>query len=120
MLRIIILSTVLGLLFFLAPSIGLAAYVHEKKWFILAFFIFISYLNHRLMQLGFANNRQNFVPFYMASLGFRLILGVTFVGFFIYWKTPNLYLFIVNFFILYLCYTGFEIYDLYRKLRLFS
>ncbi len=120
MLRIILLSAGIGLVFFLAPFLGLEAYVAVDKWFILAFYAAVSYFNHLLMQQGFANNRQHFVQFYMGSILARLLLSIAFVGVYIMKGTPDIYIFLSNFFVLYLCYTGFEIYDLYRKLRHFS
>ena len=120
MLRIIILTAILGLLIYLSSQIGLSHYVHPQKWIILAFFFAVSYLNHILLNLGFAKNRENFVQFYLGSVTARLILSLIFIGIFVYSGIPNPYIFIINFFVLYLCYTGFEIFDLYRKLRHFS
>lgn len=120
MLRIILLTAIIALLIYITPQIGLSQYVHSQEWMILAFFFAVSYLNHILANLGFAKNRKNFVQFYLGSITARLILSLIFVGTFIYSGIQNPYLFIINFFVLYLCYTGFEIFDLYRKLRLFS
>ena len=120
MLRIIILTVILGLVIYIVPEIGLSQYIHPQKWMILAFFFAVSYLNHILFNLGFAKNRENFVQYYLGSVTTRLILSLIFIGTFIYSGIPNPYIFIINFFVLYLCYTGFEIFDLYRKLQLFS
>jgi hypothetical protein len=120
MLRIILLTLTIGLFIFIAPQIGLSQYTHPQKWMILAFFFAVSYLNHILLNLGFAKNRENFVQFYLGSVTARLILSLIFIGTFVYSGIQNPYLFIINFFVLYLCYTGFEIFDLYRKLRHFS
>ena len=120
MLRIILLTIALGLLFYVAPEIGLSQYVHPQKWMILAFFFAISYLNHILMQFGFANNRDNFVKYYLGSITSRMILSLIFIGIFLYSNIPAPYIFLLDFFVLYLCYTGFEIFGLYRNLRLFS
>lgn len=119
MLRIIILTIGLGLIFYFSPQIGLSQYFHEYKWIILAFFFAVSYLNHLLAQLGFANNRENFVQFYLGGIVTRLILSLIFVGVIANMGTKDIYIFITNFFVLYLCYTGFEIYGLYRNLRHF-
>ena len=120
MLRIVILTITLGLFIFIAPKIGLSQYLHSQKWMILAFFFAVSYLNHILMKLGFTKNRENFVQFYLGSITARLILSLIFIGTFLYSGTDTPYIFVINFFVLYLCYTGFEIFDLYRKLRHFS
>ena len=120
MLRIIILTITLGLFIFISPEIGLSQYLHPQKWMILAFFFAVSYLNHILLNLGFAKNRENFVQYYLGSVTGRLILSLIFIGTFVYTGIKDPYVFVINFFVLYLCYTGFEIFDLYRKLRHFS
>lgn len=120
MLRIILLTTAIGLLFYVAPQIGLSQYIHIQKWVILSFFFAISYLNHILMQIGFAKNRENFVQYYLGSVAGRFILSLIFIGAYVYLKTPDLNTFIINFFVLYLCYTSFEIFELFSKLRDFS
>jgi len=120
MLRIIFLTIAIGLLFYIAPKMGLSQCVHPQKWLILAFFFAISYLNHILMQFGFANNRDNFVKYYLGSITLRMILSLIFIGTFLYSNIPNPYIFLLDFFVLYLCYTGFEIFGLYRNLRCFS
>ncbi|WP_229311163.1 hypothetical protein [Larkinella soli] len=83
----------------------------------LVFFLSVSFLLHRLMEAGFQNNREKFVPFYMASIVARLILGLAFVGFFLFRGVTDRKVFILNFLVLYICYTIFEIYGLSRKLR---
>jgi hypothetical protein len=120
MLRIIILTIVLGVMLYFAPQIGLSQYLHPYKWFMLAFFFALSYLNHILMQLGFSNNRENFVQYYLGGMVARMIMSFIFIGTIAYMGTEGIYTFITNFFVLYLCYTGFEIYGLYRNLRHFS
>jgi hypothetical protein len=120
MLRIILITIGIGILLFIAPEIGLSQYVHPQKWMILAFFFAISYFNHILMQFGFANNRENFVKYYLGSITSRMILSLIFIGIFLYSNIPNPYIFLLDFFVLYLCYTGFEIFGLFSKLRHFS
>jgi hypothetical protein len=120
MLRIILLTITIGLLFYVAPKIGLSQYVHPQKWVILAFFFAISYLNHLLMQMGFAKNRENFVQFYLGGITARMVLSLIFIGTFAYLGTLDINIFIIDFFVLYLCYTGFEIFGLFSKLRDFS
>lgn len=120
MLRIIIVTFVIAILFYFAPQMGLQSWIHPKKWEILAFFFAISYLNNLLTQMGLSKNRENFVQFYLGSITARMILSLVFIGIYLYSGMANPNIFVVNFFALYLCYTGFEIYNLYRKLRLFS
>ena len=120
MLRIILLTITFGLLFYFTPKIELSQYVHAQKWVILSFFFAISYLSHILMQMGFAKNRENFVQYYLGSITGRLVMSLIFIGIYVYSGTPDINTFLINFFVLYLCYTGFEIFGLFSKLRDFS
>jgi hypothetical protein len=47
----------------------------------------------------------------------RFIVCLLFIGVFLYYKVPDSLLFVANFFALYLFYTFFEIWGIYRKLR---
>jgi hypothetical protein len=69
------------------------------------------------MEYGHRNNREKFVQFYLSTVVGRLILSVIFIGAFLYAGLTDSVLFIINFFALYLFYTSFEIYGLYRNLR---
>ena len=70
-------------------------------------------------QFGLKNEGEKFIPFQMISLTIRFILSVIFIGFFAYIHTPDMVLFVSNFFVLYLCSTNFEIFGLLRNLRRF-
>ena len=72
------------------------------------------------MKMGFAKNRENFVQYYLGSVTGRLILSLIFIGTFVYLGTSDINTFIIDFFVLYLCYTGFEIFGLFSNLRDFS
>ena len=96
------------------------SWLHPRKWELLAFWACLTYLNHQLSKFGFANNRDNFVQFFLASVVLRLIFSVLFFAYFFKNQESELLKLIVNFFVLYLLFTGFEIYELYRKLQRFS
>jgi len=98
---------------------ALAEWMHSNLKFIWAFFFFQSYLSQLLHQMGSNNNRENFVQFHMASQAIRFITSLIFIGVFAYFKTPDMYLFIGNFFVLYLSSINFEIISLIRNLRRF-
>ena len=112
MLRSLLLTLLLGIVFFLAPTLGFADWIHPSAGYMILFFLGISFLIHRLMEYGFSNKRDKFVEFYLSTVVIRLILCVIFVGVFLYQPV-----FIANFFALYLFYTIFEIFGLYRNLR---
>ncbi|GHB58909.1 hypothetical protein [Persicitalea jodogahamensis] len=117
MLRSILLTLVLGIAFFLVEHYGYGFYVHPWAKYMILFFLAISFLIHRLMEFGFRNKRDKFVEFYLSTVVARLLLCIAFVAVAFYFGVNNAPIFIANFFALYLFYTIFEIYGLYRTLR---
>lgn len=117
MLRSIVFTIFLGIVLFTADYISLGQYIHPKKWSILAFFLALALLQHRLMEFGFRENRKKFVQFYLSSLTARFVMCLIFVGVFLYLKVEDPNGFVLTFFAFYLFYTCFEIYGLYRNLR---
>lgn len=118
--RTLILVILVGIILYLSTFLGLDLYLHHKKWVLFAFFSSLAYLNHILMQQAFAKNRDNFVVFYLASMVGRLVLSLVFVGGFVLGGVENRRLFVLNFFVLYLLFTGFEIWSSLANLRRFS
>ncbi len=117
MLRTVILTVVLIIVFFSAKYLGFENLLHEKKWLILGFFVAFSFLFHRVIEFGLREKQKNFIPFYLSTVVLRLILSLIFIGIELYVGLRNQELFILNFFVLYLFYTIFEIWNLSRKLR---
>ncbi len=117
MVRTIIFTSVIGIVFFAAEYYNFIHSLPTEKWYILAFFFTISVLQHRVMSFGFQENRDRFVQFYLVTVVLRLILCVLFVGAFLYYKVSDPMGFVVTFFVLYLFYTFFEVLGLYRNLR---
>lgn len=117
MLQSLLFTILLGIVFFLASTLGLSSWIHPSAGYMILFFLGISFLIHRLMEYGFSNKRDKFVEFYLSTVVIRLILCIVFVGVFLYRGLENAPVFIANFFALYLFYTIFEIYGLYRNLR---
>lgn len=117
MLRSFIATVILGIALFLAQRFQLNSIIHPYIWYILAFFFGLSFLIHRLMEFGLRNNREKFVTFYISTIVGRLILSLVFIALFLYNGLTDSFLFVLNFFALYLFFTCFEIYGLYRNLR---
>lgn len=108
------------IVFFLAEPLGYVEFVHPKKWIMLAFFGALSYLSYTLINLGMRDDREKFIEFYLASFSIRLVLMLLFIGTMLLIGLQNPYLFVINFFVLYLFLTVFEITNILRKLRRFS
>lgn len=105
---------------FLADYFKLNAWIHPRKWTIVAFFGMMSYLLHTLVGFGMRNNREKFIEFYIGSVAARFFLVLIFIGIMLYLRVENPNLFVLNFFALYLFFTIFEITNIVRKLRRFS
>ena len=117
MLRTIVATLIIGIALFLAQRFHFHSFLHPYIWYILVFFFGLSFFAHRLMEIGFRNNREKFVTFCIAVIVGRIILSLIFIGLFLFKGLTDSFLFIINFFALYLFYTCFEIYGLYRNLR---
>jgi uncharacterized membrane protein len=117
MLRTLLATLILAIVLFLVKHFTSDSILHRYIWYILIFFLGLSFLGHRLMEVGLRNNREKFVTFYISSIVTRIILCLIFIGAFLYRGLTDSFLFIINFFALYLFYTCFEIYGLYRNLR---
>jgi hypothetical protein len=107
-----------GLLFLVHIS-PLGNLLHPDVTFIFAFLAFQSYLTFSIAQIGLKDGKEKFIQFQMINLTIRFVLSLSFIGFFAYSSTPEIFLFVINFFVLYLCSANFEIIGLLRNLRRF-
>lgn len=119
MLKIFIFYSIVGLCLWGVNQSPLAQYLHPDLKIIFIFLLFQSYLTLQLAQLGLKNDGEKFIQFQTASFGIRFVLSILFIAYFAYTHTPQIYLFVGNFFILYLCSSNFEIFGLLRNLRRF-
>lgn len=119
LLSIIVFYLALGIFIWILKISFLVEYIHPKINFIFLFFLFLSYLNHLLFEIGWKNNREKLIQIMMGVQAFRFISSLIFIGLFGYFEVENIYLFVINFFVLYLFSTNFEIITLLRKLRRF-
>jgi hypothetical protein len=117
MLRSILFTLILAFVFFIAEQFGHSAWVHPLWKVTLLFYLSLSFLMHRLVDLGNQEKPERFIAFYMGFIIARLILSLIFIGFFIYRGMADKRGFILLFLGLYIFYTSFEIYGLSRKLR---
>lgn len=117
MIRLFLFSLGMAGLVAAAARWGGIAIVHPQKWFILLFLIVLSAFSHQAVRRVTARRPNNWVGPYLGIITGRLLISIGFIAFFIFSGTANLYLFVANFFIFYLCFTGFEIYALLVNLR---
>jgi hypothetical protein len=125
---LVIFASMKELILFYIAFAGLLFLVHISPWgnllhpdvtFIFAFLAFQSYLTFSIAQIGLKDGKEKFIQFQMINLTIRFVLSLSFFGFFAYSSTPEIFLFVINFFVLYLCSANFEIIGLLRNLRRF-
>lgn len=119
MLKTILLYTAILIVFFLADYFGPFVYLHPKKYVMLAFFAAVSYLFFVISKQGMRGKGDKFIQFYLSTVIVRFLACVIFVTIFLYIGVENVKLFVLNFFVLYLFFTLFETFGLYRNLRRF-
>ncbi len=93
--------------------------LHPNATYIWVFLAFQSYLTFSIAQIGLKDGKEKFIQFQLINLTIRFILSLSFIGFFAYSGTSQISLFVINFFVLYLCSANFEIIGLLRNLRRF-
>lgn len=117
MLRTILFTILLAIVFFIVDRYYGSSWLHPDWEVLLLFFLIISFLTHRLVESGLQGDQQRFVPLYLAATVARLVLGLAFIGFFLFRHVEQRRAFVFNFLVLYICYTSFEIWGLARNLR---
>ncbi|MFD2573930.1 hypothetical protein ACFSUS_25055 [Spirosoma soli] len=117
MLRTFLVTLVLAIAFFIAEQYSVAPWLHPFWKIILVFFLSVSFLTHRLVASGLQGNQERFIPLYLAATVARLVLALAFVGFFLFQRIEQRRTFVLDFLVLYIFYTGFEIWALTRNLR---
>lgn len=116
MLRIILLTLFLAIVFFVAERYAAVPWLHPAWKTLLVFYLSVSFLTHRLVNTA-QGNPDRFIPMYMAATVARFILSLLFVGFFIWQGIGNRRAFVLDFLVLYIIYISFEIWGFTRKLR---
>lgn len=117
MIRTVLVTALLAIVFFLAERYFVTPWLHAYWKVLLVFFLSVSFLTHRLVETGLQGNQERFVPLYLAATVARLVLGLAFIGFFLVRHIDQRRTFIFDFLVLYIFYTGFEIWGLTRNLR---
>ena len=117
MFRTLLFTVVLAIVFFVAEQYTVSSWLHPDWNVLLLFFLSVSYLTHRLVDTGLQGDQSRFIVFYLAATVARMILGLAFISFFLFRHIEQRRVFVLDFLVLYICYTGFEIWALSRNLR---
>jgi hypothetical protein len=110
-------SVLIGLAMWLLQRVADDKLVHPFGWYILAFFVFITAITFYIIKLGLTEDENNFQLYYFGSMGLRVILSLAIIFVYVYLYKERELQFVLNFFVLYFLYTGFEIYSILTNLR---
>lgn len=93
-------------------------YIHAYTWYSWAFFAAVHFILKALssLQKGIKASRSLITVVY-GGVALKLFAGVAYILFFLAQKPENPVVFVVNFFILYFLFSGFEIYLSLANLR---
>lgn len=117
MIKLTVFTAILASLLWVSDTFLFPELVHFHKWLILGFFFLLSLVIQRIIERAAIKNPSKIMSYYFGTLLLRLLLSVLFIGYFIFIKVDDVFIFVINFFIFYLLYVGFEINSLLANLR---
>jgi hypothetical protein len=86
--------------------------VHTHVWWLFGFMVIVTALTFYISRLGVSYDSDNFQLYYFGSMGFRMILSIALIFIYVFMFSESELQFVLNFFVLYFLFTGFEIYSL--------
>ena len=92
-------------------------YIHEAVWGILVFYIILTVVLHSITVNSADKSNSAFMTAVFGSVGLKFLLGIAFMVFYLLNDKTNSIWFGINFIVIYLFFTAFEIYSLLRNLR---
>ncbi len=113
----LILFVLLTIAIFVINTFASSGILSDYVWYINIFFLVLTWLTHWLSKKGVDGDPLDFSNYFLSASAIRLLLSAAIlVGYFYLVNFENV-TFLVNFFIIYLLYTGFEIITLLTNLR---
>lgn len=116
MLPFVVFSSVLAGLCFLLGTV-FPGWLHPQIRLLFAFLLAVSLAGHVFLRSRIFKNPENWVNPYMIVTVFRLVSGAGFVIVAVLNGAAQTSVLLLNFFLLYFSYAGFEIYWLVSNLR---
>jgi hypothetical protein len=116
-LQLFIFSALIALLIIILKQLFPGEYIHHAIWIIFIFYIILTTIVHFIFAKPISRNSSTFITAIFGYTGLKLLLSIAFLIFYLMNDRTNPIWFSVNFIILYLSFTAFEIYFLLRNLR---
>ncbi len=95
----------------------LPQYVYHLVWWILVFFFMLTFTSLYIIERFTRKNKKNFLAVYFSAMVGRLFISIIFAAVFILTDRSHVFIFAINFLVLYLLFLGFEIYGIMTNLR---
>lgn len=116
MVQLLLFTTVLAGILFGINAVA-DEWVHPLAFWLLAFFLVVTAAGRWFLGRLMRQNPDNLMSAYLGVTAFRLLISIALIAVFLVKRGPQTYTFVINFFILYLLYVGFEIRDVLGNLR---
>ncbi|HCN82431.1 MAG TPA: hypothetical protein DIT07_02260 [Sphingobacteriaceae bacterium] len=116
-LQLVIFSAMISILIIILKQFFPGKYIHQAVWGILTFYVMLTLILHYITINAAKGSNSAFMTAVFGSIGFKLLLSVAFIIFYLLNDTSNSVWFAIDFIVLYLFFTVFEIYSLLRNLR---
>lgn len=113
---LIVIIIAVSLFFYIALHTSLSFLVYPQFWKLHAVSVGIAILTHLVTSKGL-KAKEDMHIFSMAGMGIRFLLSLIFIFIAVIVIKTELVAFVIDFFILYLVYTSFEIYFILRNLH---
>jgi hypothetical protein len=113
----LIFAGIIALIILACQQIFPGKYVHHAVWGILSFFICVNLLLYYMAMRSARVSSAAFMNAVFGSIGIKLFLCIFFIIIYLINDRTNSVWFIINFLLLYLFFTVFEIYSLLHNLR---
>lgn len=114
LLYVLVLGTIAWFLPTVFPGQTLLA---PKFWLVFGYLGGITYIAYLMVFLGTKSNPETGIMAIMGSIALKMVFSMAFVLIYSLQHTGSGFVFVVNFFSLYLLFSFFEIYCLLRNLR---
>ncbi len=114
--KLSLFTLVVGLVYYGLRQLGFTLLDHQAFPYILIFFALTTAIFHLGLVRAEARGNQLFVRFYMGATTAKLLLYMIVIVTYAFLIDIDTRLFLINFFLLYLLYTSFEVSFVYRKL----
>ncbi len=114
--KLFIIALLVSAILEMLSNTAISKYIYTEVWQIHLATLVIALLSHLVTSLGFSSKTELHV-YAMGGTAVRFLLSLIFIFIAVFVLKTEIVVFVLNFFILYLVYTSFEIYFLLRNLR---